>query len=69
MNFLKTESGRLIAYSLSEGKGPGVVFLGGFMSDMTGIKALSLQAWCEEKKMPFLKFDYSGTKVTYISKQ
>ena len=60
MNFLKTESGRLIAYSLSEGKGPGVVFLGGFMSDMTGTKAQSLQAWCEEKKMPFLKFDYSG---------
>ena len=60
MNFLKTESGRLIAYSLSEGKGPGVVFLGGFMSDMTGTKAHSLQAWCEEKKMPFLKFDYSG---------
>lgn len=60
MNFLKTESGRLIAYSLSEGKGPGVVFLGGFMSDMTGTKAHSLQAWCEEKEMPFLKFDYSG---------
>ena len=60
MNFLKTESGRLIAYSLSEGKGPGVVFLGGFMSDMTGTKAHSLQAWCEEKKMPFLRFDYSG---------
>ncbi|MDG2299964.1 MAG: alpha/beta hydrolase [Planktomarina sp.] len=60
MNFLKTESGRLIAYSKSEGKGPGVVFLGGFMSDMTGTKAHSLQAWCEEKKMPFLRFDYSG---------
>ena len=47
MKFLTTDSGRRIAYAQSKGIGPGVVFLGGFMSDMTGTKALEAgPAWC-----------------------
>ena len=37
--FLTTRQGRRIAYCKTEGAGPGVVFLGGFKSDMEGTKA------------------------------
>ena len=60
MKFLTTDSGRRIAYAQSKGIGPGVVFLGGFMSDMTGTKALHLEAWCKAEGRGFLRFDYSG---------
>jgi pimeloyl-ACP methyl ester carboxylesterase len=39
---------------------PGVVFLGGFMSDMTGDKATSLHAWAVRSGRAFLRLDYSG---------
>ncbi len=38
----------------------GIVFLGGFMSDMQGSKALYLQAFCEERQIPYVRFDYMG---------
>jgi pimeloyl-ACP methyl ester carboxylesterase len=63
----KEESGRLprgagvsIAYRRRRGKGPTVVFLGGFASDMTGIKAEALSAWCGGRGVGFLRFDYRG---------
>ena len=59
-SFLSTPQGRRIAYHLSTGKAPGVVFLGGFRSDMTGTKALYLQDWAERTGLGFLRFDYSG---------
>lgn len=58
--FLTTPHGRHIAYVRTPGKEPGVVFLGGFRSDMTGSKALALQAWAEATGRAFLRFDYSG---------
>ncbi|MFN3282505.1 MAG: alpha/beta hydrolase [Tabrizicola sp.] len=58
--FLTTPQGRHIAYHHTPGRGPGVVFLGGFRSDMTGTKALHLQAWAEATGRSFLRFDYSG---------
>jgi pimeloyl-ACP methyl ester carboxylesterase len=58
--FLTTPQGRHIAYHRTEGRGPGVVFLGGFRSDMTGSKALHLQAWARATGRAFLRFDYSG---------
>ncbi len=57
---LKTKSGRVLAYERLAGRGPGVVFLGGFMSDMQGTKALALEAWAREEGRAFLRFDYSG---------
>ena len=56
----ETPSGRKIAYHFSPGQGPGVVFLGGFMSDMGGTKAVHLEAWCRAQGRAFLRFDYSG---------
>ncbi len=58
--YLTTPQGRHIAYLKTQGREPGVVFLGGFRSDMTGSKALHLQAWAEETGRAFLRFDYSG---------
>jgi pimeloyl-ACP methyl ester carboxylesterase len=52
--------GRQIAYHQTPGRGPGVVFLGGYRSDMTGTKAQHLQDWATAKGHAFLRFDYSG---------
>ena len=49
-----------IAYARTAGSGPGVVFLGGFMSDMTGTKATALEAWARERNRAFVRFDYRG---------
>ncbi|MGE4611436.1 MAG: alpha/beta hydrolase [Paracoccaceae bacterium] len=51
---------RGIAYHQTEGDGPGVVFLGGFKSDMEGTKALFLEDWAKANGRAFLRFDYSG---------
>ncbi len=59
-DYLETPSGRRIAYHQTKGQGPGVVFLGGFKSDMTGTKAIYLQEWAERTGRAFLRFDYSG---------
>ena len=58
--FLDTKRKRRIAYHLSAGQGPCVVFLGGLMSDMEGTKALYLEAWAKARGQAFLRFDYSG---------
>ncbi|MEN8722052.1 MAG: alpha/beta hydrolase [Alphaproteobacteria bacterium] len=41
-------------------KPTGVVFLGGFMSDMGGTKAIALQDWAQKAGRDFLRFDYFG---------
>lgn len=58
--FLTTANGRRLAYDLSRGRGPGVVFLGGFKSDKEGQKALALEGWARAAGRGFLRFDYSG---------
>ncbi|MBL3609792.1 alpha/beta fold hydrolase [Rhodovulum sulfidophilum] len=57
---LTTPEGRRLAYHRTEGAGPGIVFLGGFMSDMEGTKATHLEAWAKAQGRAFLRFDYSG---------
>ncbi|MBX6323814.1 MAG: alpha/beta hydrolase [Rhodospirillaceae bacterium] len=39
---------------------PGVIFLGGFASDMGGTKATALDAFCAARGQAFLRFDYFG---------
>jgi pimeloyl-ACP methyl ester carboxylesterase len=39
---------------------PGVVFLGGFMSDMTGDKATTLESFAAARGQAFVRFDYRG---------
>src|SRR6516225_9924610 len=50
--------GATIAYHRRSGTSPGVVFLGGFMSDMTGTKAVTLDAFCAARGQAYLRFDY-----------
>ncbi|MGE5145710.1 MAG: alpha/beta hydrolase [Candidatus Eiseniibacteriota bacterium] len=52
--------GSTIAYHLTPGAGPGVVFLTGFRSDMTGGKALALESACRACGRAYLRFDYTG---------
>ena len=49
-----------LAYHLTEGSGPTIVFLPGYASDMSGTKALALEAWARENGRAFLRFDYAG---------
>ena len=60
VQYLETAQGRRLAYHLTPGAGPWVVFLGGLKSDMNGTKALHLEVWCKAAGRGFLRFDYSG---------
>lgn len=57
---LTSNHGERLAYHFTPGKTPGVVFMGGFRSDMSGSKALFLEERCRERGQQFLRFDYSG---------
>ena len=59
-SFLTSPQSRQIAFHQTPGQGPGVVFLGGFRSDMGGSKAVHLEDWARERGHAFLRFDYSG---------
>jgi pimeloyl-ACP methyl ester carboxylesterase len=55
---LTREDGATIAYRRRAGRTPGIIFLGGFMSDMSGTKAQYLDAWCAARGQSYLRFDY-----------
>jgi pimeloyl-ACP methyl ester carboxylesterase len=57
---LARADGATIAYRRIAGASPGVIFLGGFRSDMTGTKATALERHCRETGRAFLRFDYFG---------
>lgn len=59
-SFLELPYNHRIAYALTEGNLPCVIFMGGFKSDMTGLKATALEASCKERGQRFIRFDYSG---------
>ena len=52
--------GRRIAFRLTEGAGPALVFLPGYMSDMNGSKATTLLDWAATAGRACLLLDYSG---------
>src|SRR5688572_24347919 len=49
-----------LAFRRRAGRGPGLVFLPGYMSDMDGGKACALDAWAESQGRAMIRFDYSG---------
>ena len=49
-----------IAYELRKGAGPTLVFLPGYASDMSGSKAVALDAWAEAEGRALLRLDYRG---------
>jgi pimeloyl-ACP methyl ester carboxylesterase len=63
LSFLKLGTGsgeRSIAVRRDGGAGPGVFWMGGFKSDMKGIKAEALVQWARENGRSCVRFDYSG---------
>lgn len=55
---LARPGGATIAYCRLAGAGTGIVFLGGFRSDMTGTKALFLEDFCRQRGRAYVRFDY-----------
>ncbi|MBY0354857.1 MAG: alpha/beta hydrolase [Rickettsiales bacterium] len=53
-----TSTGDRLAYYATSGASPGVFFLGGFRSDMTGSKATTLESYCRGRGQSFIRFDY-----------
>ena len=52
--------GRRVAFRFLPGRGPALVFLPGYMSDMAGGKATALAGWARQEGRACLLFDYSG---------
>ena len=53
-------AGERIAYQKRQGDEPGLVWLGGWRSDMHGSKAEHLDVMAERENLAFLRYDYSG---------
>ena len=53
-------NGNPLAYQLVSGTGPTIVFLPGYASDMSGSKAVAIDAWAREAGRSSLRFDYAG---------
>src|SRR5215475_12366726 len=51
---------RQIAVRRREGAPPGLLWLGGFKSDMRGTKAEALDRWAQANGRAMTRFDYSG---------
>ena len=60
LNYLNRDGGERLAYRRRIGTEPGVVWLGGFRSDMEGTKAHVIDAWAERTGRSCLRFDYFG---------
>ena len=63
-SILTREDGATIGYRRRDGKSPGVVFLCGFNSDMSGTKAEALDAFCAARGHGFVRFDYFAHGVS-----
>ena len=59
-----SHNGASLAYRFTPGAGPLLVFLPGYMSDMTGSKAEALSDWARARGQAFLRLDYSGCGVS-----
>ena len=59
--FLQSSDGLRLAYRKREGRGPTIVFLPGYASDMDGAKAVAIDAFAVERGLAIIRLDYSGT--------
>jgi pimeloyl-ACP methyl ester carboxylesterase len=58
--FIARDGRSRIAYRCTKGRGPAIIWCGGFRSDMAGEKASALHSWAAAEKHGFVRFDYSG---------
>jgi len=56
--------GVALAWVQTSGRAPTAVFLPGYMSDMTGTKAMLTESFCAEHGLACLRLDYSGHGVS-----
>ena len=55
-DYLESAAGRRLAFRHRRGEGPTIVFLSGYGSDMTGTKAVTLEAWAKSQGRAYLRF-------------
>ena len=60
LDYLDVGEDLRLAYRHRQGRGPTILFLPGYMSDMDGGKATALEAWAESQNRAMLRFDYAG---------
>jgi pimeloyl-ACP methyl ester carboxylesterase len=60
IQFHAMPDGRRIAFRFAPGSGPAIVFLPGYMSDMSGSKAQAVLEWARAQGRSCLLLDYSG---------
>ncbi len=60
IRYLRRGGDRSCAYRHRPGRGPTLMFLPGYMSDMEGGKATALDAWTAAQGRASLRFDYGG---------
>jgi alpha-beta hydrolase superfamily lysophospholipase len=56
--------GAEIAWKRVAGRGPALIWLGGFRSEMAGTKAGALAEWAADQGRDFLRFDYFGHGIS-----
>jgi pimeloyl-ACP methyl ester carboxylesterase len=59
-NEMLLRDGETIAYLKRAGAAPGIVWLGGFKSEMTATKATALDGWAARTRHTYVRFDYFG---------
>ena len=60
VHYLDRGDGTQLAYRRRRGRGPTLIFLPGYMSDMAGAKAVTLDSWAAAEGRAMLRFDYAG---------
>jgi pimeloyl-ACP methyl ester carboxylesterase len=60
IDYLAAREGVRLAYRHRAGRGPTLIFLPGYASDMDGGKASTLDAWAAGEGRAMLRFDYGG---------
>ncbi|HEX7930313.1 MAG TPA: alpha/beta hydrolase [Sphingomicrobium sp.] len=64
VTYFEPETGSRLAFRKREGRGPTLLFLPGYASDMDGTKAVALDSFAAEHGLAMVRFDYSGTGLS-----
>ena len=60
MTYFINKKKEKIHYKSLKGKSPGIIFIHGLNSDMSGQKALSIERYAKKKKLRFIRFECRG---------
>ena len=60
MTYFINKKKERIHYKSIKGKGPGIIFIHGLNSDMSGQKALSIERFARKNKLKFIRFECRG---------